>query len=123
MKILGREELWIHTHFLTDCTRLPEFRMREILKEMGPFLRESGIAFGLHFTRTQNENEKGEADMTSPSSTRHSCVLFDGDPILQLAEPLVSNPFHFSEVINRFERSVLLAIFDNSFGFFLSDPL
>jgi len=55
MKILGREELWIHTHFLTDCTRLPEFRMREVLKEMGPFLRESGIAFGLHFTQTQNE--------------------------------------------------------------------
>jgi len=55
MKILGREELWIHTHFLTDCTRLPEFRMREILKEMGPFLRESRIAFGLHFTQTQHE--------------------------------------------------------------------
>jgi hypothetical protein len=55
MKILGREELWIHTHFLTDCTRLPEFRMREILKEMAPFLRESGVAFGMHFTQVQNE--------------------------------------------------------------------
>jgi len=55
MKILGREELWIHTHFLTDCTRLPEFRMREILKEMAPFLRGTGIAFGMHFTQAQNE--------------------------------------------------------------------
>ena len=55
MKILGREELWIHTHFLTDCTRLPGFRMRDIVKEMEPFLRESGIAFGLHFTQAQNE--------------------------------------------------------------------
>jgi hypothetical protein len=55
MKILGREELWIHTHFLTDCTRLPEFRMREILKEMAPVLRELRIAFGLHFTQMQNE--------------------------------------------------------------------
>jgi hypothetical protein len=55
MKILGREELWIHTHFLTDCTRLPEFRMREILKQMAPFLRKSGIAFGMHFTQVQNE--------------------------------------------------------------------
>ena len=56
MKILGREELWIHTHFLTDCTRLPEFRMREILKEMGPFLRESGIAFGLCTSRRHKTN-------------------------------------------------------------------
>ena len=55
MKILGREELWIHTHFLTDCTRLPELSMREILKQMAPFLRESGIAFGMHFTQVQNE--------------------------------------------------------------------
>jgi len=55
MKILGREELWIHTHFLTDCTRLPEFRMREILREMAPFLRGAGIAFGLHFTQAENE--------------------------------------------------------------------
>ena len=55
MKILGREELWIHTHFLTDCTRLPEFRVREIFKEMTPFLRQSGIAFGMHFTQAQNE--------------------------------------------------------------------
>src|SRR6266540_3018767 len=48
MKILGREELWIHTHFLTDCTRLPEFRMREILKEMDPFFsRYSIIALAL----------------------------------------------------------------------------
>ena len=61
--------------------------------------------------------------MTSPSYILHALVLFDGDLIPQLAEPLVSDPFHFSEVINRFERSVLLAIFDNSFGFFLSDPL
>ncbi len=55
MKILGREELWIHTHFLTDCTRLPGFRMREILHVMVPFLRESGIAFGIHFTQAQHE--------------------------------------------------------------------
>jgi len=29
--------------------------MREILKEMLPFLRQIGIAFGLHFTQAQNE--------------------------------------------------------------------
>lgn len=55
MKIRGREEVWIHTHFLTDCTRLSEPRMREIVRAMIPFLREAGIAFGLHFTQAQHE--------------------------------------------------------------------
>jgi hypothetical protein len=55
MKILGREELWIHTHFLTDCVRLPEFRIREIVKEMTPFLRSLGIVYGLRVTQIQNE--------------------------------------------------------------------
>jgi hypothetical protein len=55
MKILGREELWIHTHFLTDCTSLPEFRMREIVNEMTPFLRGLGIVYGVHFTQVQEE--------------------------------------------------------------------
>ncbi|MEW6299237.1 MAG: hypothetical protein AB1671_16105 [Thermodesulfobacteriota bacterium] len=55
MKILGREELWIHTHFLTDCTYLPEFRMRDIRKEMLPFLRRLGIVYGLHFTQVRDE--------------------------------------------------------------------
>ena len=55
MKILSREELWIHTHFLTDCTSLPEFRMREIVKEMTPVLRELGIVFGIHFTQVREE--------------------------------------------------------------------
>ena len=55
MKILSREELWIHTHFLTDCTSLPAFRMREIVKEIAPFLRELGIVFGMHFTQMRDE--------------------------------------------------------------------
>jgi hypothetical protein len=55
MKILGREELWIHTHFLTDCTHLPDFRMREIQKELLPFLRQLGIVYGLHCTQVAGE--------------------------------------------------------------------
>lgn len=55
MKILGREELWIHTHFLTDCTHLPGVRMREIEREMLPFLRQLGIVYGLHFTQVGDE--------------------------------------------------------------------
>jgi len=55
MKVLSREELWIHTHFLTDCTGLPAFRLREIVKEMAPFLRELGIVYGIHFTQVRDE--------------------------------------------------------------------
>jgi hypothetical protein len=55
MKILGREEQWIHTHFLTDCTRLSETRMREVVKDMTPCLRELGIVYGVHFTQLRGE--------------------------------------------------------------------
>jgi hypothetical protein len=55
MRILGREELWIHTHFLTDCIRLPAFRMREIVKTMIPFLKSLGIVYGIHFTQVRDE--------------------------------------------------------------------
>ena len=55
MKILDVREMWIHTHFLTDCVRLPSDRMREIQSEMEPFLRERRIQYGFHF-----EEHKGE---------------------------------------------------------------
>ena len=55
MKILAREEHWIHTHFLTDCTRLSEARMREVVKNMIPSLRELGIVYGMHFTQVRDE--------------------------------------------------------------------
>jgi hypothetical protein len=55
MKILSREQHWIHTHFLTDCTSLSAARMREIVKEMVPFLRELRIVYGLRFTQVRNE--------------------------------------------------------------------
>ena len=56
MKILGREELWIHTHFLTDCTRLSSQRMQDIEKAMLPFLRQLGIVYGVHFTQLRDEH-------------------------------------------------------------------
>ena len=55
MKILGREELWIHTHFLTDCTRLSSQRMRDIEKAVLPFLRQLGIVYSVHFTQLRDE--------------------------------------------------------------------
>ena len=55
MRILGREEGWIHTHFLTDCVRLSSQRMRDIKKEMLPTLRQLGIAYGLHFAQLRDE--------------------------------------------------------------------
>ena len=55
MKILGREGVWIHTHFLTDCVRLSSRRMRDIEKELLPRLRQLGIVFGIHFTQLRDE--------------------------------------------------------------------
>jgi hypothetical protein len=55
MKILERHKSWIHTYFLTDCTRLPAHRVREVESRMGAFLRSLGIVFGVHF-----EEHKGE---------------------------------------------------------------
>jgi len=55
MKILSREEHWIHTHFLTDCTRLSEARMQKVIKVMLPYLRELGIVYGMHFTQVRDE--------------------------------------------------------------------
>lgn len=55
MKILGREEHWIHTHFLTDCLRLSDTRMKAVVQEMTPRLRELGIVYGLHFTQVRDE--------------------------------------------------------------------
>lgn len=55
MKILGREEQWIHTHFLTDGTRLSETHMKKVTTDLTPYLRELGIVYGVHFTRLRDE--------------------------------------------------------------------
>ena len=49
MKILEQRHTWLHTHFLTDCERLPTHRMREIESQMIPVLRNLGIVYGIHF--------------------------------------------------------------------------
>lgn len=55
MKIERRRRTWIHTHFVTDCLRLPAHRMEEIQRQMAPALRKMGIVFGLHFEAEQGE--------------------------------------------------------------------
>ncbi len=49
MKVLTRHKAFVHTHFVTDCVRLPSHRMREIQDQIHPFLRRLGIVFGIHF--------------------------------------------------------------------------
>ncbi|HXH14402.1 MAG TPA: hypothetical protein VNP04_32140 [Alphaproteobacteria bacterium] len=49
MKILERRHTWLHTHFLTDCERLPPHRMREIEEQIVPVLRQFGIVYDIHF--------------------------------------------------------------------------
>lgn len=59
MKIQRRHRTWLHTHFVTDCLRLPTHRMEGIQRQMAPVLRKMGIVFGLHF-----EAERGQAGIT-----------------------------------------------------------
>jgi hypothetical protein len=49
MNILERRHTWLHTHFLTDCERLPSHRMREIESQIIPVLRNLGIVYDVHF--------------------------------------------------------------------------
>ncbi|MBN1458686.1 MAG: hypothetical protein JXA57_04065 [Armatimonadetes bacterium] len=49
MKIKRRQQVWIHTHFITDCTFLPEHYARDIRRKMEALLDELGIVFGIHF--------------------------------------------------------------------------
>ena len=55
MKILERHKSWIHTHFLTDCTRLATHHGREVESSLGAFLRRLGIVFGIHFEEHRGE--------------------------------------------------------------------
>jgi hypothetical protein len=49
MNILDRRHTWLHTHFLTDCERLPPHRMREIESQIIPVLRHLGVVYDIHF--------------------------------------------------------------------------
>ena len=55
MRILRREEVWIHTHFVTDCTYLPAHFAREIRSKMDRVLDQLGIVFGIHFDSRSDE--------------------------------------------------------------------
>ena len=50
MEIMQRRELWIHTHFVTDCVRLSHAQGREIEAALLPVLRQHHLVYGIHFT-------------------------------------------------------------------------
>jgi len=55
MEVLRREEIWIHTHFVTDCVYLPDHRARNIREKMDRVLDKLGIVFGIHFDSRGDE--------------------------------------------------------------------
>jgi len=55
MNILNRRHTWLHTHFLTDCERLPPHRMREIEGQLVPVLRNLGIVYDIHFDAQRDD--------------------------------------------------------------------
>lgn len=55
MNILDRRHTWLHTHFLTDCERLPPHRVREIESQIIPVLRKLGIVYDIHFEAQRDD--------------------------------------------------------------------
>lgn len=55
MRILERRFTFIHTHFLTDCEKLPAEVGRQLQKDMERFLRAQGIVYGIHFEERRSE--------------------------------------------------------------------
>lgn len=49
MKILRREAIWIHTHFVTDCTYLADHDARRVRHRVERLLDQVGIVFGIHY--------------------------------------------------------------------------
>jgi hypothetical protein len=55
VKLLRREIVWIHTHFVTDCVYLPSHHAREIREKMERVLDAERIVFGIHFDSQSSE--------------------------------------------------------------------
>jgi len=55
MEIVRRRELWIHTHFVTDCVRLSQAQGREIEAALLPVLRQQHIVYGMHFEESRHD--------------------------------------------------------------------
>jgi hypothetical protein len=55
MEIMQRRELWIHTHFVTDCVRLSHAQGREIEAALLPVLRQHHIVYGIHFEESRHD--------------------------------------------------------------------
>ena len=55
MEILERRELWIHTHFVTDCVRLSHAQGRDIEAALLPVLRQQHIVYGIHFEESRHD--------------------------------------------------------------------
>ena len=55
MEILARREVWIHTHFVTDCVRLSYAQGREIEAALLPVLRQHHIVYSIHFAESWHD--------------------------------------------------------------------
>ncbi|UCC67731.1 MAG: hypothetical protein JSV79_11520 [Armatimonadota bacterium] len=58
MELLRRDEVWIHTHFVTDCRYLPDHHARDIRRKTDRVLDRLGIVFGIHF------DSRGEEELS-----------------------------------------------------------
>jgi hypothetical protein len=52
--IVERRATWLHTHFVTDCTRLSVAQGRAIEAAILPVLRRHHIVYGIHFAASRH---------------------------------------------------------------------
>ena len=62
MEIIRREVVWIHTHFVTDCTYLPDHYAREITRSMDRLLERERIVFGIHYSGERSAPPRRQQD-------------------------------------------------------------
>jgi len=55
VEILVRREVWIHTHFVTDCVRLSYAQGREIEAALLPVLYQYHLVYGIHFAESWHD--------------------------------------------------------------------
>src|SRR5262245_5531717 len=56
MEIAQRRELWLHTHFVTDCVRLSQAQGRDIEAALLPVLHQQHIVYGIHSEESRHDS-------------------------------------------------------------------
>jgi hypothetical protein len=87
MKIVGRWQDLVHTHFRTDAVRLTSESTREIERRLRAVLRANAIVFGMHFAQASRGIEivlECQPDSATLDRVRHE--------LASIVEPIPIKP-------------------------------